>query len=149
MATKSKDEKKKTAVEAENAPKAVRTNAKRKLCRIISYEKMTPEVRALFEEKYANGYEDFVTRYPKPNGDYFFAVSLSTEDTDYLVKVEVKVDVDLDGDDDDDVIGTPGDEEMAGGVDDEDPDDTDSRRGGDASDFADSIADDEEPADVD
>lgn len=130
------------------APKAkpVAAPAKRKLCRIISYEKMSPEVKALFDEKYKDGFEDYVTRYPKPNGEYFFAVGLDTEDTDYLVKVEVEVDVDvdIDSDDDDDVIEGPTDVEVAA-EDDEDVDESESRRGGDASDYADSIAD--EPSD--
>lgn len=70
----------------------------KKICRIISFEKMTPEIKALFDARYPDGYADYVNRYPKPSGESFYAVSLYTDDADYLVKVDVDVDLSIDVD---------------------------------------------------
>ena len=113
---------------------AAGASAKKKLCRIISYEKMSPEVRALFESKYPDGYSDYVTRYPKPNGDSFYAVSLYTEEADYLIKVDVDVDLAYNVEDDADEAVNPEDE-IGEGMGDE-------RNAPDVNDLADSIADD-------
>ncbi len=59
---------------------------------IISYDKLSDELKAKLSEKYPEGYRNFVIKYPKPNGDFFYAVSLETGDTNYLVKVDVRVD---------------------------------------------------------
>lgn len=106
---------------------------KKKLCRIISFDKMSPEIKALFESRYPDGYSDFVTRYPKPNGDSFYAVSLYTEDADYLVKVDVDVDMSLDVDYDFNEP-SPDDEVPGEGMDDE-------KAAPDVNDLADSLAD--------
>lgn len=110
---------------------------KKKLCRIISFEKMSPEIKALFDARYPDGYSDFVNRYPKPNGDCFYAVSLYTDDADYLVKVDVDVDMSLDVDYDFNEP-SPDDEVPGEGVDDE-------KAAPDVNDLADSLAD--EPSD--
>ena len=94
---------------------------------------MSPEVRALFESKYPDGYSDYVTRYPKPNGDSFYAVSLYTEEADYLIKVDVDVDLAYNVEDDADEAVNPEDE-IGEGMGDE-------RNSPDVNDLADSIAD--------
>ena len=68
-------------------------SAGKKLCRIISYDKMTPEIKVLFDARYPEGYADAVMRYPKPSGECFYAVGLYTKEADYLIKVDVNVDM--------------------------------------------------------
>ena len=107
MTTKKKAGEAQTTQAEENK---MTTPAKKKLCRIISYEKMSPEVRALFDAKYADGYADYVNRYPKPNGESFYAVSLYTDEADYLIKVDVDVDLAYNVEDDVDEAANPEDE---------------------------------------
>ncbi|HEX3006542.1 MAG TPA: hypothetical protein VHO90_02895 [Bacteroidales bacterium] len=38
------------------------------------------------------GYNDYVIKVTKPNNDFFYAVTVDTEDASYLVKVDVKID---------------------------------------------------------
>lgn len=61
--------------------------------RIISYEKMSEDVLALFNEAFPEGVnEEDVKRYTKPDGTPFYAVSFETSDTVFLIKVKVKID---------------------------------------------------------
>lgn len=62
---------------------------------VVSYEKMSPELAAAFNEKYPGGYSDYLQdleKYPKPDGSFFYAVTLEIPDAIYLVKIKVKVD---------------------------------------------------------
>ena len=59
---------------------------------IVSYNKIDNELKLELAKKYPEGYADFIHRYPKPNGESFFAVPLETKDKNYLIKVEVKID---------------------------------------------------------
>lgn len=43
-------------------------------------------------KKYPLGYNDYVIKVTKPNNDFFYAVTVDTEDASYLVKVDVKID---------------------------------------------------------
>ena len=133
MTTKQTDQSPKAPAQTANGTGTMAT--KKKLCRIISYDKMSPEVRALFEAKYPDGYADFVNRYPKPNGESFYAVSLYTEDADYLIKVDVDVDLSI-GVEDDVEDDAGGDDEIGGEA------LGDDRNSPDVNDLADSIADD-------
>lgn len=66
---------------------------------VISYEKMSAELVAAFNEKYPGGYSDYlqdIEKYPKPDGTSFYAVTLEVPDAIYLVKIKVKVDSDED-----------------------------------------------------
>lgn len=99
----------------------VRTNAsshagKKRL--VISYANMSPELQAAFKDRFPKGYADYMgelIKVPKPDGTFFYAVSLETEDAVYLVKIDVKVDdyedveKGLFEDDEDDQDGTGGD----------------------------------------
>lgn len=78
---------------------------------VVSYENMSEELAAAFAEKYPKGFNDYlpdIIKYPKPNGEYFYAVMIEMEDGVYLVKIKIKTDdIDeltrwLDGDEDDD-----------------------------------------------
>ena len=61
----------------------------------VSFEKMSEEVAAEFAAKYPNGFNDYLpdlTRYTKPDGTPFYAVTVETPDSIYLVKIKVKTD---------------------------------------------------------
>lgn len=62
---------------------------------IVSYEKMSDVLQEMFKEKYPRGYADYMEdliSIDKPDGTSFTAISLSTEDALYLIKMPVKVD---------------------------------------------------------
>ena len=62
---------------------------------IVSLEKMNADVREAFNEKYPGGImdcEDDIERYPKPNGEFFYAVTLDLPEDIYLVKIPVEID---------------------------------------------------------
>jgi hypothetical protein len=71
---------------------ALKSNKKRA---VISYENMPQELRDAFEKKYPHGYADYmgdIFKVDKPNGTFFHAVSVETEDAIYLVKIQVRTD---------------------------------------------------------
>ncbi|MBQ7750253.1 MAG: hypothetical protein IJR77_03410 [Bacteroidales bacterium] len=62
---------------------------------VVSYEKMSEELKKVFLEKYPKGYNDYLNdlvKYPKPDGTSFYAVTLEIPDAIYLVKINVKED---------------------------------------------------------
>jgi hypothetical protein len=70
----------------------VQDNKKR---HVVSYENMSPELAAAFNEKYPGGFSDYLQdleKYPKPDGTSFYAVTVEIPDAIYLVKIKVKVD---------------------------------------------------------
>lgn len=75
---------------------------------IVSYKNLTEDIKELFKEAYPDGYNNYLQRFVKPNGETIFVVPFETADTCYMVKFEVKIDTlgeDLDKalfDDDDD-----------------------------------------------
>ena len=64
--------------------------AKKRL--VVSYKSCTDEVLDAIRKKYPTGYNDFVMKVTKPSGDFFYAITVDTEDASYLVKVDVKID---------------------------------------------------------
>ena len=107
---------------------------------VVSYENMSAEVAAIFAEKYPKGFNDYLadlTKYTKPDGTPFYAVTIETQDSIYLVKIKVKTD-DLEdierwreGEEDaenEQVAGTTGDTSSEGNT---LPDDNISQYGGD------------------
>jgi hypothetical protein len=83
---------------------------------VISYKNLTPELLALVKKKYPYGYQDHVIKVSKPNNEFFYAITLDTEDASYLIKVNVKIDTKPKDDDDEkgffsdsDSIGTEND----------------------------------------
>ena len=66
---------------------------------VISYKNLGEEMQEQLKAQYPNGYTDSMMRIDKPNGEFFYAVILETEEINYLVKIEVKID---DGNIDDD-----------------------------------------------
>jgi len=62
---------------------------------VVSYENMSEELSAIFAEKYPKGFSDYLgdlTKYTKPDGTPFYAVTVETADSIYLVKIKVKTD---------------------------------------------------------
>lgn len=62
---------------------------------VVSYENMSPEVAAAFNEKYPKGFNDWLqdlVRYTKPDGTPFYAVTIEIPDGIYLVKIKVETD---------------------------------------------------------
>ncbi len=56
---------------------------------------MFPELAAAFKEKYPRGYADYmgdIFKVEKPDGSFFYAVSVEIPDAIYLVKITVKID---------------------------------------------------------
>ncbi|MCK9625942.1 MAG: hypothetical protein M0R23_05715 [Bacteroidales bacterium] len=62
---------------------------------VISYENMFPELQDAFKEKYPHGYVDYmgdIFKVEKPDGSFFYAVSVEIPDAIYLIKIKVKID---------------------------------------------------------
>lgn len=59
---------------------------------IVSYKNLTDALREKFKMAYPEGYDDFLQKTIKPNGEPMFTVPLETEDTYYLVKFDVRID---------------------------------------------------------
>lgn len=61
----------------------------------VSFENMSPELAEVFNEKYPRGFDDYLPdliKYTKPDGTPFYAVTVETEDSIYLVKIKVRTD---------------------------------------------------------
>ena len=71
------------------------SSSKNKKRSVISYANLSPELLAALKEKYPRGYADYmgdIIKVDKPDGSFFYAVSLEVPDAIYLVKVDVKID---------------------------------------------------------
>ncbi|MBP3290348.1 MAG: hypothetical protein J6L75_05200 [Alistipes sp.] len=65
-------------------------NSKRKL--VTSFNNLSIELQEEVKALYPRGFAEVMTRFDKPNGDFFYYVPFETEDTSYLVKIDVKID---------------------------------------------------------
>ncbi|MBQ0016058.1 MAG: hypothetical protein KBT04_03670 [Bacteroidales bacterium] len=68
-------------------------NRKKKL--IVSLKNLSDDLKELLKETYPEGYNAFIQKTIKPNGDAIYVVPLETEDTSYMVKLDVKIDTGL------------------------------------------------------
>ena len=62
---------------------------------VVSYANMSAELAAAFKEKYPKGYSDYMGdlfKVDKPDGSFFYAVSIEIPEAIYLVKIDVKID---------------------------------------------------------
>lgn len=62
---------------------------------VVSFENMSEELAAAFDEKYPKGFSDYLpelVKYTKPDGTPFYAVTVEIPDAIYLVKIKVKTD---------------------------------------------------------
>ena len=73
-------------------------SAKKRL--VTSFNNLAPELQEAVKAAYPLGYNDYMMRIDKPNGDFFFAVPFETEEISYLVKIDVKID-DISGEEED------------------------------------------------
>ena len=72
-----------------------KTSKPQKKRAVVSYANMSPELAAAFKEKYPKGYADYMGdlfKVDKPDGTFFYAVSVEIPEAIYLVKSEVKID---------------------------------------------------------
>lgn len=75
----------------------MQTNRKRL---IINYANVTPDLMEAIRKKYPLGWINNTIKVPLPGGAFFFAITIDTDDTSYLIKVPVKVDTKSDKDED-------------------------------------------------
>ena len=62
---------------------------------VVSYANMNPELATAFKDQYPKGYNDYmgdIFKVDKPDGSFFYAVSLEIPEAIYLVKIDVKID---------------------------------------------------------
>ena len=79
---------------------------------IISYDKLPQEGKDAFEQKYEEGFMDYIQSVTRPDGSPMFVVPLETEEAVYMVKVDVKVDSKLTDDEfDKEILHTSKDDE--------------------------------------
>lgn len=112
---------------------------------VVSYANLSPELLSVIKEKYPRGYVDYmdeIMKISKPDGAFFHAIKIETEDAIYLVKVDVKIDDYADvekeifsdnassGDGDDDET-FPDADDASGGFGDDDSDSRDGDRDND------------------
>ncbi|MDR3180739.1 MAG: hypothetical protein LBT61_02285 [Prevotellaceae bacterium] len=115
----------------------VQQGGKRRL--VASYKNLAQGVLDAIKEKYPHGYNDYmadIMKVDKPDGTYFYAITIDLPDTIYLVKIDVKIDTDYE----------EVEREMFGGGPDNTGDDSSDfpDTGDDSSDFADDAEEDEE-----
>ncbi|NTW25399.1 MAG: hypothetical protein HGA37_11920 [Lentimicrobium sp.] len=67
---------------------------------VVSYSNVTPEVLEAIRKKYPLGYTNHVMKVKTKGDDFFFAITVDTEEASYLVKVPVKIDTKGINDDD-------------------------------------------------
>lgn len=67
---------------------------------IINYADVNPELMEAIRKKYPLGWINHTIKVPLSNGNFFFAITLDTDDTSYLIKVPVKVDTKTEKDED-------------------------------------------------
>lgn len=65
---------------------------KSKTKRVVHYDNLTPDVLDAIRKKYPLGYSNHVFKVTTPNNNFFYAITVDTEETSYLVKVKVKLD---------------------------------------------------------
>ena len=59
---------------------------------IVSHKNLSDDLKELFKETYPEGYNNYLQKFVKPNGEAIFVVPFETADTVYMVKFEVKID---------------------------------------------------------
>jgi hypothetical protein len=88
---------------------------------IINYSNLPAEALEALKIKYPLGYSNFVMKVQTGKDSFFYAVTVDTEDTSYLVKVPVKIDTKSDKDDEDIFEDTSNLKEQEESVEEEEP----------------------------
>jgi hypothetical protein len=86
---------------------------------IINYSNVTPELMELIRKKYPLGWVNHTIKVRTVGESFFFAITVDTDDTSYLIKVPVKVDTKNDKDDEDFFEETPDVKESGEGFEEE------------------------------
>ena len=68
---------------------------------VVSYSNVTPDVLEAIRKKYPLGYSNHVIKVKTKGDDFFYAITVDTEDASYLIKVPVKIDTKANLNDDD------------------------------------------------
>ena len=68
------------------------TTRKHKKNLIVSYKNLTDDLKEKFKVAYPEGYNNYLQKFVKPNGEAIYVVPFDTADTAYMVKFEVKID---------------------------------------------------------
>lgn len=75
---------------------------------VVSYNNVTTEVMEAIRKKYPLGFSNHVIKVKTQGEDFFYAITVDTNDASYLVKVPVKIDTK--GISEDDALDDLGDE---------------------------------------
>lgn len=59
---------------------------------VVSYSNVSPEVMEAIKKKYPLGYSNHVIKVKTRGDEFFYAITVDTDDASYLVKVPVKID---------------------------------------------------------
>lgn len=65
-------------------------STKKKL--VTSFNNLSSELQEEVKAFYPKGFAEVMTRFDKPNGEFFYYVPFETEEASYLVKIDVKID---------------------------------------------------------
>lgn len=68
------------------------TTKKRNKNLIVSYKNLTEDLKEKLKVAYPDGYNNYLQRFTKPNGETIFVLPFETEDAYYMVKFEVVID---------------------------------------------------------
>ncbi|MDR2362475.1 MAG: hypothetical protein LBD91_07075 [Prevotellaceae bacterium] len=63
----------------------------------VSQKNLSQDVQDVMRERFPRGYVDYmdqIIRVDKPDGSFFYAITLEVEDAIYLVKIDVPIDTD-------------------------------------------------------
>jgi hypothetical protein len=72
--------------------KVSKTSKKAKINKVVNFQNLTPDLLEILHKKYPDGYQNHVIKVTTPKSDFFYAVTLDTEESSYLIKVPVKID---------------------------------------------------------
>ncbi len=68
---------------------------------VVSAQNLPEELQAELKIKYPDGFNEHMIRIEKGFNDFFYAVTLETDEISYLVKLNVKIDAQVEDDDKD------------------------------------------------
>lgn len=78
---------------------------------VVNYNNVSSEVLEAIRKKYPLGYSNHVIKVQTKGEDFFYAITVDTDDASYLIKVPVKIDTK--GINDDDALDEINDEKEA------------------------------------
>lgn len=88
---------------------------------VISYSNVSPEVLEAIRKKYPLGYTNHVIKVKTKGDEFFYAITVDTEEASYLVKVPVKIDSKGSVNDDDNLDDDHDDKDSDDGFPDNEP----------------------------